>query len=313
MQLPLELRHVWEEAVRGVPGVAAAAVALSAAYRAGRPPALDTEAACAAYAAVRWPATYAAARRALAEVPFEVRSVLDLGAGAGAASWAAWETFAPAELTLVERGGRLLDWSRRLGRAEWQRVAADVSRLEAVPAADLVVLSYSLGEMADPLAVFARAWQAARHGVVLIEPGTKAGFALVHRVREAYGEFVHAPCPQAGACPMAAAGDWCHFAARVERTALHRQLKAATLGHEDEKFSYLVLAKAPVSTARPARIVRHPQIAPGRIQLTLCAEGRLVARGVSKRDKEAWRAARRAAWGETFPAFNVADTNLTGT
>jgi ribosomal protein RSM22 (predicted rRNA methylase) len=96
---------------------------------------------------------------------------------------------------------------------------------------------------------------------------------------------------------MAAVGDWCHFAARVDRTAEHRRLKDGELGYEDEKFSYLAFSKTPAAHAE-ARIVRHPQVHGGHIRLTLCTPEGLQSPTVTRSKKEAFRAARKAKWGD---------------
>jgi ribosomal protein RSM22 (predicted rRNA methylase) len=94
---------------------------------------------------------------------------------------------------------------------------------------------------------------------------------------------------------MAAAGDWCHFSQRVERTSQHRQLKGGALGYEDEKFSYLIAAKSTV-LSKGARIVRHPGKHSGHVQLALCtAEGKLENHTVTRSSKEAYKRARKAA------------------
>jgi len=56
--------------------------------------------------------------------------------------------------------------------------------------------------------------------------------------------------------------DWCHMAARVERTSLHRRLKGAELPYEDEKFSYVIATRTPVDRAA-ARIIRRPDVQKG--------------------------------------------------
>jgi len=113
------------------------------------------------------------------------------------------------------------------------------------------------------------------------------------------GAHVIAPCPHERACPMAS-GDWCHFAARVERSGLHRRLKSGALGHEDEKYSYVVLARD-AHGAGPARILRHPRLHGGHAQLELCTLAGLERRTVSKKHGEAWRQLRRARWGDAWP------------
>jgi ribosomal protein RSM22 (predicted rRNA methylase) len=81
--------------------------------------------------------------------------------------------------------------------------------------------------------------------MVIVEPGTMKGFSLLLALRDemiGLGGHIIAPCPHHNACPMApiavdeASGDRCHFAARCERTALHRRLKSGALGYVDCSF-----------------------------------------------------------------------------
>src|SRR5262249_6823495 len=118
-----------------------------------------------------------------------------------------------------------------------------------LPDADVITLSYVLGELTenDRTAVLDKA---AAHGqvVVVVEPGTPAGFARIRQTRDQVidaGLTLIAPCPHSGSCPIAPDQDWCHFAVRVGRSALHRQVKGGTLSYEDEKFSYVVAAREP--------------------------------------------------------------------
>ena len=141
---------------------------------------------------------------------------------------------------------------------------------------------------------------------MIIEPGTKAGFANILALRTrllAEGANLVAPCPNALACPMARGGDWCHFAARVERTADHRRLKDATLGHEDEKFSYAAFSRDPQRSDAQipnARIVRHPRVFSGYTQLTLCREGEIANTTITRSKKEDWRRLKRLGWGDRW-------------
>ncbi|HKX33439.1 MAG TPA: small ribosomal subunit Rsm22 family protein, partial [Blastocatellia bacterium] len=99
-------------------------------------------------------------------------------------------------------------------------------------------------------------------------------------------------------CPMPA-DDWCHFSRRVERSSLHRRLKGAELGYEDEKFSYVAVTREPLPPAA-ARVLRHPLRHPGVVKLRLCAADGLTALTVSRKGKEAWRQARKIDWGDAW-------------
>jgi ribosomal protein RSM22 (predicted rRNA methylase) len=136
---------------------------------------------------------------------------------------------------------------------------------------------------------------------VIVEPGSPAGFAVVREIRDhllAKGACLAAPCPHTGPCPIVAP-DWCHFAARLERTSLLRRMKHAALGYEDEKFSYVILTKTEVARAG-ARIIRRPEHRPGLIQLTLCRGDAIRTEGFTRRNPSAFRSARQAQWGEEW-------------
>jgi ribosomal protein RSM22 (predicted rRNA methylase) len=87
----------------------------------------------------------------------------------------------------------------------------------------------------------------------------------------------------------------------VERTGLHRQLKDGLLSYEDEKFSYVVLAKQ-ASDRVQGRIVGRPSHSPGLIQLPVCTGGRIEQLRITKRDKDAFRRARKSEWGDGWLA-----------
>ena len=105
-----------------------------------------------------------------------------------------------------------------------------------------------------------------------------------------------APCPGSGPCPIQSP-DWCHFAARVERSSLHRRLKDAGLNYEDEKFSYVAVGRRPVKLPA-ARILRRPEHHPGLIRITQCMPSGIESRSVTRREPAAFRHARHAAWGD---------------
>jgi ribosomal protein RSM22 (predicted rRNA methylase) len=313
MQLPAELasaieaeagNFAWRELAR-------AAAALSERYRragenagsSGRLTAPER----AAYLAVRFPATYAAVRTVLAEARRRLpglapRSLLDLASGPGTTAWAASEVFPEIEQILcLEEDPAFIAMGRRLAAPRVRWMERDLRAGGQLPPADLVVLSYAAGELGADERFIEQAWAAAAQALIVLEPGTPSGFGRVREIRDwlvRQGANIAAPCPHSDACPVAAP-DWCHFAVRVERSSLHRRLKGGELGHEDEKFSYLVAARAGAAIA-DARIVRHPRIEPGLIRLELCTRAGLSATLVRRSDRDRFRRARKAEWGDEW-------------
>jgi ribosomal protein RSM22 (predicted rRNA methylase) len=297
---------------------------LSERYKSGSfsSPAITSDAQRAAYLAVRFPATYAANRRAFSEIEVrapqsspQITSLLDLGAGPGTALFAASDTFpALQHATLLEADDRWIVLGKNFSaqspaavvrQAHWRK--QDLRSGFSCPEHDLVVISYVLGELAPAAAeaVVRKAWDCARQFLVILEPGTPRGFAAMNAARSALiagAAEILAPCPHKDACPMALAGDWCHFAQRLERTSQHRQLKGGALGYEDEKFSY-VIATRQGAPAEGARIVRHPGRHSGHIQLALCTPaGRIETETVTRTNNKTFRLARKAEWGELWKA-----------
>ena len=199
-------------------------------------------------------------------------------------------------------GAALMREDSVLKHAVWQD--CDLTDKAALPKAGLVVEGYMLGELAQDmrLPVAQKLWEAAEKMLVLIEPGTPQGFANLAAVRAhlaAQGAYVAAPCPVgAKDCPMAG-DDWCHFAVRVQRTKLHKQLKGGDAPYEDEKYCCLALTREQPAAACGARVLRHPLIAPGRITLTLCEAGEKKTRVVTKKDP-LWKRARKIGAGESI-------------
>ncbi|MGI5128765.1 small ribosomal subunit Rsm22 family protein [Pseudonocardia sp. CA-107938] len=319
-ELPDALRAALDAALARVPEarLAASVQRLMTAYRSGgalTAPALASAADVAAYAAYRMPATFAAVRAALQQATEAVpgwvpRTLCDVAGGTGAASWAAVAALPSLRsVTVLDQVGDALTFGRDLARASpdaalrdatWQRWRAGTE----VPAADLVTISYLLGELSPTQqATVLGAAIAAGGAVAVVEPGTPDGYRRVLAARAAlieHGLAVVAPCPHQLACPLDGR-DWCHFAARVPRSALHRRLKDAQLGWEDEKFAVVVALPGPAPTV-PGRVLRHPRYRKGVVALELCTPAGTAAPVlVSKREGERYRAARDTGWGDTWP------------
>ena len=268
-----------------------------------------------AYAAVRMPATFAAVRAALdqgiAIAPaFAPQSALDVGAGPGTASWAAADAWPMLQrTTLVDSNPYLLTLAQQL-RGSAAAPGIDVSAVQAgIPAflsearpADLVLASYVLGELAAPQFddVLGKLWSLADDLLVILEPGTPRGFQRILHCRQlllAHGAQLIAPCSHEGVCPLAASERWCHFGARLPRSRDHQSIKHAFVPYEDEKFSYLVAGRGFAGIARGRRILATPKVTKAAIALSLCAPGKVDERVIERRQKDAYRAAKRHGWG----------------
>ena len=211
-ELPPELTSSLDRLTEGWShrDLAERAAALSQRYRAGGRSAevIRDEGDALAYALARLPATYAAVAAALTAASqvspaFCPRTLLDIGAGPGSATWAATRQFSS-----IERIG-LLDGNRPLRALALALMAASSDPAlqnasyaagtfasAAEDSADLVIASYLVGELApDALANAAEAlWSRAAGMLIVVEPGTPAGFIRIRDLRaHLIGRGAHVP------------------------------------------------------------------------------------------------------------------------
>ncbi|MDD3335321.1 MAG: small ribosomal subunit Rsm22 family protein [Eubacteriales bacterium] len=318
MELPQELRLALErETAKVKPNVLKNAVALlSQRYREesgmGKRLVL-TQTEVLAYSAVRMPATYSAVAAVLSQLNKDMvccKTMLDAGAGTGAAAWAAAAAFPSLQNILcVDRENAMLTLCQRyLSGSSLQSVVhtyqAELTEYAPSETYDLVTASYALNEFdeATRLRTIDKLWDACGQFFVLIEPGTPTAFGQLRAAREHLlqrGGTLIAPCPHLNACPMAEE-DWCHFTCRLSRSRLHKQLKGGDAPYEDEKYAYLIFSKTPVQELCYGRVLRHPQVEAGKITLTLCTKDGLRERVIRKKDGEAFKAARKASCGDAI-------------
>lgn len=271
-----------------------------------------------AYLITRFPATFAAIYKALLAggevIEEKIESLTDLGAGPGTAGWAACEAFPSIErITFFEQDASLIAMGQRLAKgggptlngAKW--IQGDLEKFDSFPESDLVILSYCIGELSSESLkeLIEKAWKSTKKFLLCIEPGTPKGFERIRLVRslliDLKGSLV-APCPGEMICPMKE-GDWCHFAARVERSSLHRRLKGGSLGHEDEKFSYVLFSKEQNGNGGD-RILRHPLKRSGHVHFKLCTLQGVQDKIVTKKQGALYKLARDLEWGDEFKLIN---------
>jgi ribosomal protein RSM22 (predicted rRNA methylase) len=314
--LPAELKASLDGKLRGFSRSDAAgrAASISKTYRGGgNSGTIRSEADALAYALARMPATYAAVTaslNALIEIRPDLapKTLLDVGAGPGTATWAAAEAFPSLkDFTLLDANDALralaLDLvtdSFRLRDVNYERGQARAA-LATAAAADLVVASYMIGEIGDgeQRALAELMWAKTGDTLLVVEPGTPAGYARIMALRDhliGLGAHVAAPCPHDSKCPLEPP-DWCHFSQRLQRTRAHKQVKGAELPFEDERFSYVALTRQPFGR-RPSRVLAQPAVGKVEVAAKLCTPAGVAISRVPRRTKADYALARRWRWGD---------------
>jgi len=326
MELPAPLRQAVDRVLEGesVEKLARAGERLSDRYRRevkdGRFH-IDDALAAKAYLAARLPATFAAVRAALdlvseAAPDFSPASLIDFGAGPGTALWASadcWPSLKTA--SMVEASAAIRSVGERLSSAstvDCRWTAGDVTLAPpALQPADLVTLCYVLDELPESTIapVVERLWTLTGHTLVIVEPGTPAGWKRILAARDVLrsaGAHLVAPCPHSADCAILPP-DWCHFSRRVARSRLHRLTKRGEVPWEDEK--YIFIAASRFAAQRPAaRVLAPPRLSSGVARLKLCLkDGSAADITVSRRNGELFKQARRADWGDAMEVDGADD------
>ncbi|RWK61097.1 small ribosomal subunit Rsm22 family protein [Mesorhizobium sp.] len=321
MELPIPLRQGVERLLEKVPlpTLKQAAKTLSDRYRAEQRDGrlhMAEEMAVKAYLATRLPATYAAVHASLdavseARPDYAPKTLLDVGAGPGTVLWAALDLWPDLEQAVlieasaaVRRVGEALATEAMTARIAW--LAGDVTiDLAGLQPAELVTCAYVLDEIgpASLPKLIDRLWHLTDDTLLVVEPGTPAGWQRILAVRRQLieaGANVLAPCPHEAPCPLVPP-DWCHFSQRVARSRLHRLAKDADVPWEDEKFVYVAASRQAVAPPQ-ARVIAPPQSGSGKVLLKLCEkDGCADEKLFTKRDGDVFKAARRLGWGDALP------------
>ena len=309
---------------------------LSDKYRRHQAPTLAAEADIRGYLAGRFTATFASARAVLTQVGQHlqhrnaaIHRIVDIGGGPGTATLAAYQVLGtelrnaivvdhnPKWQPFIEHVNTSLLRPLAWPELQWQNLNFSTGRgldsLLELPHT-LGIFSYTLNELSDLSPILSHLLpKLLQHNsyVLVIEPGTPAGFAVIAELRQwalANNAEIIAPCTHRHSCPAMdpANNFWCHFRARFDRPEFHQLAKKAFKGFEDEKFSYLLLgpARGAVTVAEEGRgrIVGEPRHHKGHSTFAVCAEAGLQNITLSKKLGLQFKQAKKLSWGDILPS-----------
>ena len=269
------------------------------------------------YSVIRMPATYSAIKTCLEKIKelidFEINSLLDIGSGTGAAEWAALECFDINDIVCLEREKTMRDLSKKYFSysEEFKNIKfieADILNENLNISKDLCILSYMINELSEEnrLKVIDKVLNCTNKVLLIVEPGTPEGFENVRKIRDYVfenGYEIIAPCTNFnGRCDITV-GDWCASNVRVQRTKIHKYLKDADVGYEDEKFSYIAInmSKTKLNFNNDLkRILRHPKIQNGRVEVKYCLQGEIKEEIITKKNKDEFKKIKKRNIGDIF-------------
>lgn len=266
------------------------------------------------YAIVRMPATYSAIISALSHTlelidSDDIETMLDVGAGTGAATWAACDFLNLSSIDCIERekemiaiGKKMMEYNYLYTSINW--IMSDIFSFKPTKKYDIVIASYSLNEMSayQREITLNKLWSLTNKLLLIIEPGTPYAYEMQKEMRQSLielGATLIAPCPYNSNC-LLPNDDWCHFTCRVQRSKLHKQVKEVDSPFEDEKFTYSAFSRCKPHFICEQRIIRHPIISEKKISLQLCTSKGIETKILYKKDGALYKKAKKLGVGDTY-------------
>lgn len=264
------------------------------------------------YVAYRLPATYGsvfeASRHTFEIFKDKIDTVLDVGSGPATSVIALNEIVEFKEATLLEKEDSMINIGKSLLTNDEELlnkcsyIKGDINSSE-LSKSDLVISSYMLNEIGleNLKPVLDKLWNATNKVLIIVEPGTQKGFSIIKEVRDyllTKEAKIIAPCTHLSTCPLKE-NDWCHFSIRVERSKIHRLIKDGSLPYEDEKFSYISFSKNDCGRSS-IRILKEPKVSKPSVIFETCNEKEIKKVEIKIKDKENYKKAKKAKWGDSF-------------
>ena len=289
------------------------AINISENYRSNNKKSISSKEDVLAYALSRMPATYCAVysslQQTLNQIKILPKSLLDVGAGTGSATFAAHELLTLERINCLEYQDEMIKMGKKLisydielnNKTTWKKFNFILDNIENKY--DMVISSYVLNELTEEeqLKAVEKLWNATNNLLLIVDAGTPKNFQQMQKIRSyllSQNANLIAPCTHSNNCPIKQ-NDWCHFTTRVERSKIHKILKQGESPFEDEKFTYLAFSKIENNHAN-SRVLRHPIYKPKVVDLELCTKNGEKKTVKITKSNENYKLARKVGTGDEF-------------
>jgi len=259
----------------------------------------------AVYAISRMPSTFAVIYTLINDLLKQdkiknIGSVIDIGSGTGAGYFACKELFDDVSVSLFERDKNMIEIFDKFETGE------NVKRFEFLKdsideSADLVMSNYVFSELNEEgrKTALKKMLDCSNKYVLIVDTGTPRTYENFMKLKKMVSEMgykVIAPC-NSEKCGLK--NDYCQFYARVERSSLLKMAKQGTLSYEDEKYFYLLISKE-AEAMQNKRVIRRPVINTNEVNLVLCDNLGVMQTKVTKKNRDAYKKARKIKINELF-------------
>jgi len=187
----------------------------------------------------------------------------------------------------------------------WQQANILQSVQQGSATYDVVLLANVLNELQEQqrTRLVEAAWQRCNGVLIIVEPGTPVGSAIVQSMAQGVGPVGTLLAPYLD--NQFIEEKWLHFPQRFTRPDFARRLRQAMRDStlmasdwEEAKYSYVAIGKLRPEVTPWARVIGPTQLMKAHIEVPLLTSaGRLQVK-VFKRDKQQYAYAKKLRWGE---------------
>lgn len=267
---------------------------------------LKTESEAITYSAVRMPATFACVKKALLSLVIDqsqTYSLLDVGFGTGAGTLAIMDCIPISSVSALEKETSMLKVGKTIVdqlieyTTQIEYINQDLIEFNPDKNYDIVLSSFVFNEIEESklVVILKKLWTVTNKYFIIVDAGTPKVFSNMNYIKSVMKDLnanLVAPC-MCEDCE----NEWCHFIARVRRSAMHRKIKNGTENYEDEKFTYLIYSKTPIDK-KGKRIIKRPEISKGKIVHTLCSKDGVRTEIFTKSQGEKYKEVKKKEVGE---------------
>lgn len=280
---------------------------------------------CIAYLGLRFPATYAQIASALTHIQeripgFQPKSVLELGCGPGTGIWAAksiWSSIASATgldqeqlfLTLAEE----IHYDSKMNLdTKW--IKSSILKwitTEDKTTYDLIIIANVFNELTDEERdrIMEKISAHSSGIVVLIEPGTTVGNAIVQKVAQTISTTQHLIAPYINNTFVTSDEYWIHFSQRLQRPEFQRRIRQSMRDSalmasdwEDAKYAFVAWGNIPDEKKIWGVCIGKIEKLKGFLLVPVLTAESIVKARVLKRNNAVYNFAKNIRWGETLEA-----------
>lgn len=231
----------------------------------------------------------------------DIKTFLDVGAGMGTASINLLYHYSPKKIELVEKNKDMIALGKKILNnydVDYLYHQCDIRDFDTDKKYDVVLASYFLSELDEKsrLNVVKKLWGMTNKHLIICDTGTPDGYKNNMQIKNyllELGGSLLLPCPTNN-CPLT--NDWCHFVTRVNRLKINMLVKNAQVPYEDEKFTYLIMAKTG-SNILTNVVIRHPIKEKSIVKLKLCTKDKISDEIITK-NNPLYKSARKVKIGD---------------